>query len=150
MNAKSIATALMTVGLFEAQLFEAQLITAQAQTNTEKMEFDVASVKQNKSDGASISNFPLGPGAVYVPNGGLFSATGFPLATYIAFAYKLTGNDAQSLPSQLPGWATTDRFDIQARVQGNPSKDQMRLMMRSLLGDRCITRRERFPRSRWF
>jgi uncharacterized protein (TIGR03435 family) len=124
---RSIAIGLMTVG---------SIVYSQTQTNTEKVEFDAASVKLNKSDGAPNSNFPLGPGAVYTPNGGLFSATGFPLITYIAFAYKLTGNDGQSLPSQLPGWATTDRFDIQARAQGNPSKDQMRLMMRSLLGDR--------------
>ena len=121
-----IAIALMAVGLIDAQ----------SQTSSEKVEFDVASVKQNKSDGDSISNFPLGPGTVYVPNGGLFSATGFPLITYIAFAYKLQANDLPSLRSQLPSWAIMDRFDIQARAAGNPSKDQMRLMMRSLLADR--------------
>ena len=38
--------------------------------------------------------------------------------------------------SQLPKWAITDRFDIQGRAQGNPTKDQMRLMMQSLLADR--------------
>jgi uncharacterized protein (TIGR03435 family) len=98
--------------------------------------FDVASVKPNKSGDQPNSNFPLGPGDVYVPNGGLFSATGLPLATYIFFAYKIMGNQAQSLLPQLPGWVTTERFEIQARAEGNPSKDQMRLMMRSLLADR--------------
>jgi uncharacterized protein (TIGR03435 family) len=127
LNPSRIAIALMTVG---------SIIYAQAPASTEKMEFEVASVKQNKSDDAATSNFPLGPGAVYTPNGGLFSATGYPLISYIAFAYKLSNNDVQSLLSQLPGWATADRFDIQARAQGNPSKDEMRLMMRSLLGDR--------------
>ncbi len=127
MNPKSIATALLAVG---------SIIYAQSPASIERMEFDVASVKQNKSDAAATSNFPLGPGAVYIPNGGLLSATGYPLISYIGFAYKLSNNDVQSLLSQLPGWATTDRFDIQARAQGNPSKDQMRLMMRSLLGDR--------------
>ncbi len=95
--------------------------------------FDVASVKPSPASGPSNSNFPLGPGNAYTPNGGYFSATGFPLITYIAFAYKVMGE--QSL-EQLPGWARTDRFDIQARVQGNPTKDQMRLMMRSLLAER--------------
>src|SRR5580704_11837095 len=128
MNLRFIAIALLTVGSIHAQ--------SQSRTNTEKMEFDVASVKQNKSDGQSISNIPLGPGAVYTPTGGFFSATGFPLVTYIAFAYKLMGNDFQSLLAQLPGWATTDRYDIQARAQGDPTKDQMRLMMRSVLEDR--------------
>ena len=37
--------------------------------------FDVASVKQNKSDAAPSSNFHLGPGDFYTPNGGLFAAT---------------------------------------------------------------------------
>ncbi len=112
MNLRLIAITLMTVGW----------LNAQSQTGAEKMEFDVASVKQNKSDSPSNSNFPLGPGAVYVPNGGFFSATGFPLVTYIAFAYKLMANDIQSLLSELPPWAATDRFDIQARAHGDPSK----------------------------
>lgn len=46
-------------------------------------EFDVASVKPNKSTDPPYVNFPLGPGDVYVPNGGLFRATNFPLITYI-------------------------------------------------------------------
>jgi uncharacterized protein (TIGR03435 family) len=98
--------------------------------------FDVASVKLNKSGDPGNSNFPLGPGDAYVPNGGRFTATGFPLITYIFFAYKLIGNQGQYLVPQLPGWATTEHFDIQARVGGNPTKDQMRLMMRALLADR--------------
>lgn len=103
-----------------------------------KMAFDVVTVKQNKTAPAfaSGSNFPLGPGDVYVPNGGMFRASNYPLITYIIFAYKLTGNQEQSLLSQLPKWAVTDRFDIQGKAQGNPSKDQMRLMMQALLADR--------------
>jgi len=100
------------------------------------LNFEVASVKPNKSNDPPISNFPLGPGDVYVRNGGLFSASGYPLITYIAFAYKLIGNQAQFVIPQLPGWATAERFDIQARAAGDPGKDQMRLMMRSLLAER--------------
>lgn len=96
--------------------------------------FEVASVKPNKSGSPAKSNFPLGPGDAYSPNGGFFSATNYPLATYIAFAYTLIGGQLQYL--ELPGWVYEQRFDIQARAQGNPSKDQMRLMMRSLLADR--------------
>ena len=110
---------------------------APAQAQTEKsLVFEVASIKPNKSGDPPKSNFPLGPGEVYTPNGGLFSATSQPLITYILFAYKLNGNQAQNLQSQLPGWVTSDRFDIQARSSGNPRKDDMRLMMRSLLADR--------------
>ncbi len=98
--------------------------------------FEVASVKPNKSGDPARSNFPLGPGDVYVPNGGLFAASNFPLATYIFFAYKIKGNQAQYLLPQLPAWVTSERFDIQARAEGAPGKDDMRLMMRSLLSDR--------------
>lgn len=99
-------------------------------------QFEVASVKLNKTNNPPFSNFPLGPGDVYIPNGGLFSATGLPLVTYLFFAYKIIGNQGQSLLPQLPEWTKTDRYDIQARAEGNPGKDQMRLMMRALLADR--------------
>lgn len=98
--------------------------------------FDVASVKPNTSNNPPYANFPLGPGDVYIPNGGYFSARGFPLVTYIVFAYKVIGNQAQYLLPQLPNWTKTERYDIEARTDGNPGKDQMRLMMRSLLADR--------------
>jgi hypothetical protein len=39
-----------------------------------KLEFDVASVKQNKSDDEPSANFPLGPGDVYGSVGGRFAA----------------------------------------------------------------------------
>ncbi len=100
--------------------------------------FEVASVKEHdkSSSGGPNSNFPLGPGDVYVRNGGLFLATGWGLPAYIAFAYKLMGSQIQYMLQQLPDWAKFNGFDIQARTQGDPSKDQMRRMMRSLLADR--------------
>lgn len=108
-----------------------------AQSTTVKQPaFEVASVKLNKSGNQPTSNFPLGPGDVFAPNGGYFSATNLPLVTYLFFAYKIMGNQSKYVLPQLPGWVTTDRFDIQARAEGNPSKDEMRLMMRSLLAER--------------
>jgi uncharacterized protein (TIGR03435 family) len=102
------------------------------------MAFDVATVKKNTTLPPSATNsfFPLGPGDVYVPTKGQFRAVNFPLLSYIEFAYKLTENQEQSLLSQLPKWATTDRYDIQGRAQGNPTKDQMRLMIQTVLEDR--------------
>lgn len=102
-----------------------------------KLTFEVASVKPNNSSGIPHSNFPLGSSYVYVPNGGFFYATNQPLLIYIYFAYKVVGNQGQFLREQLPDSATTERFDIQARsALRNPTKDQMREMMRSLLADR--------------
>jgi uncharacterized protein (TIGR03435 family) len=97
-----------------------------------RMVFDVSSVKPNTSNEAANSRFPLGPGDAYVPNGGLFAATNQPLIVYLRFAFKLGQSD---LPG-LPAWVYNDRFDIEARTLGNPTKDQTRLMMQSLLADR--------------
>ena len=104
-----------------------------------KMEFEVASVRQDttpQSRTSVNSNIPLGPQDMFAPTGGLLSATNWPLTQYIVFAYKLTPNQVRDLEPQLPKWASTDRFDIQARSSGNPTKDQFRLMMQALLADR--------------
>lgn len=98
--------------------------------------FEVASIKPSKPGLQPNSNFPLGPGDVYTSNGGFFSATNQPAWMYISFAYKMNGNQLQSLMPQVPSWASTDQFDIQARASGNPGKDDMRRMMRALLADR--------------
>ena len=105
-----------------------------------KMEFDVVSVKQNKADLSAsnrpYSNFPMGPGDMYSPNGGHFIARNWPLAFYLQFAYKMTGGQEQAVLKQMPEWTKSDRYDIEAKVAGEPTKDQMRLMMQALLADR--------------
>lgn len=109
-----------------------------AQTPEPKLAFDVASVKQNKTgDPAPHSNSPLGPGTVFVQTGGYFKATDLPLATYVYFAYKIQGGEGKALQSQLPDWVNTENYDIEARTsKPNVTKDEMRLMMRSLLAER--------------
>jgi uncharacterized protein (TIGR03435 family) len=100
-------------------------------SDTTRPAFDVGSVKPNMSSAVASVRFPLGPGDAYV-SGSLFSATNQPLIAYLRFAYKLSQSDLLGLPA----WVYNDRFDIEARAQGNPTKDQMRLMMQSLLADR--------------
>ena len=109
---------------------------AAAQPASRAPEFEVASVKPSRSDVPPHANNPLGPGNVYSPYGGFFQAINFPLYSYILFAYKIMGNQEQFLRPQMPSWVMTERFDIEARAEGDPDKDQMRLMMRSLLADR--------------
>jgi uncharacterized protein (TIGR03435 family) len=111
--------------------------TAVATVAATKLAFDVASVRQNKSGDKPESNFPLGPGDMYAQTGGVFSASDQTLITYIAFAYKLTISQAETVRQHLPEWVMSDRFDIEARTElPDPTKDQMRAMMQTLLADR--------------
>jgi uncharacterized protein (TIGR03435 family) len=132
---------------------------AQVPDPTPMLTFDVASVRQNKTEGTPHSNVPLDTGNVYsaidpsdtrTSAGGYFVATNQPLWRYIVFAYKLSGTQElalrfsyfDGLKSKAPGWVTggfdvsADRFNIEARAPGNATIDQMRLMMQALLADR--------------
>lgn len=102
-----------------------------------RMAFDSATVTQNNSPPPYPvgSSFPLGPGDVYVQTGGTFRARNFSMFAYISFAYKVTESQSEFLKSRLPKWTFTDRFSIEAKAHGNPTKDQMRLMMQHLLAD---------------
>jgi len=72
-----------------------------------------------------------------IPPGGHFVAD-FPLEIYIEFAYKImpTREQEDAMFAHLPKWVSTDRFVIEAEASGHPTKDQIRLMMQSLLADR--------------
>lgn len=95
-----------------------------------KESFEVASVKSSKGESPVPSNLDLGIGDSQGPPDGRFVAD-VPMRVYIEFAYKvvLTRDQFQELIAKLPKWVATDRFVIEARAEGNPTKDQMRLMM---------------------
>jgi uncharacterized protein (TIGR03435 family) len=103
------------------------------------MEFEVASVKRNKSDdpNRTYASYDLGnedgPG---LPKGAVFSLRKFPIFACIEFAYKLSSYQMRLLFPRLPQWTIGDNYDIEARAEGSPTKDQVRLMMRALLVER--------------
>jgi uncharacterized protein (TIGR03435 family) len=100
------------------------------------LEFEVASIRPAPPGARWRSIFNLGVLDDPVPPGGRFSATG-GLGAYIQFAYKVMLVQQQDPFAHLPKWATTEFFDIEAKAPtANPTKDQMRLMMQSLLADR--------------
>jgi len=108
-----------------------------------KQEFDVASVRQNKSGppwqggDPQFANIPYGPDDAFRKTGGDFSATNYPLLNLIVFAYKVPTPQGEVLAASLPSWAMTDGFNIEARTDNHEvTKDQMRLMMRALLVER--------------
>ena len=118
-----------------------------------KQAFEVASVREDNDDGRSYSNFDLDSGNAYwvvrkgdnlAPRGDLFSASNQTLMRYIVFAYKLSGTQElalrfdyySGLRMHVPDWVKNGRYDIEARASGPATKDQMRLMMQSLLAER--------------
>jgi bla regulator protein blaR1 len=102
-----------------------------------KMEFEVASIRLAGPGPFRPPSFALNIDDDSIPPGGRFFAD-FPLEVYIEFAYKimLTRQQKDAMLARLPEWSRNDTFVIQAEAAGNPTKDQMRLMMQSLLADR--------------
>jgi uncharacterized protein (TIGR03435 family) len=104
---------------------------AQAPDPSVPLYFEAASVRPNKTgdQGQTIRRQP----------GGRLTATNMPLRALITFAYQLQ-------PFQLvgdPGWIRTERFDIVAKMEGDPAPvppgqgpDPLMLAMRTLLADR--------------
>jgi bla regulator protein blaR1 len=92
-----------------------------------RISFDVVSVRQSK---------PGTPPGERLENG-RFTAN-LTLFGYIEFAYNLmpAREEMDSMLARAPKWVSADNFEIQAVSEGNPTKDQTRLMVRSLLADR--------------
>jgi uncharacterized protein (TIGR03435 family) len=101
------------------------------------MEFEVASIHRSEPGTFQRPNIVLNSEDTPVPSGGLFVAD-FPLLIYIEFAWKIMPTRAQesAMLAHLPKWVTTDHFVTRAQFSGNPAKDQVRLMMQSLLAER--------------
>ncbi len=96
------------------------------------MSFDVASVKPTKTDG--LPNFNFGPGNDKT-RGGRLSAT-FPLQSFINSPINLHAFRQLCACARAGMGARGRNYEIDAKAQGNPTKDQMRLMLQSLLADR--------------
>jgi bla regulator protein blaR1 len=94
-----------------------------AQSGNPRPSFEVASIKRDKSGGRTRIN----PGP-----GGRFTARNAPLQMLITTAYSL--RDFQL--TQAPGWLMSERYDVEAKMQGDPSFAAMRLMLQTLFEDR--------------
>ena len=100
--------------------------------NRDLPSFEVASVKQNRS-GEFFGSFGYEPGGQLV-------VVNNPVRTLIRSAYSV--QNYQILGG--PEWTSSDRYDVSARAAGNPSAEQLKLMLRRLLGERfkLVARRE--------
>lgn len=136
--ASTVFLGIVNTGLM-AQATSVETPSASSQTAAgHAMSFEVASIRPAPSGTPFRTIVNLNVEDEHPPIGGRFSATA-ALGSYIALAYKFlpTGVQSEAVFARLPKWATTDLFTIEAKApMPNPSKDQIRLMMQSLLADR--------------
>jgi uncharacterized protein (TIGR03435 family) len=102
-----------------------------------RAEFEAVSVRPDDSDRQEPPSFPFTVDDSYPDRVTLLRAD-FALDTYIAFAYKLweTPKLRHDLLAGQPNWVGEQRYRIEARIPENATKDQVRLMMQSLLAER--------------
>jgi uncharacterized protein (TIGR03435 family) len=111
-----------------------ELLAQSAPADAEKITFEVASIKQNKSSDRGL-------GARILP-GGRIDVTNMPLQLLIRMAF---GSEAIQTPGQIvggPSWLNSDRFDIVAKAEGDPGVDaqgrptRLIAMLKALLEER--------------
>jgi uncharacterized protein (TIGR03435 family) len=108
------------VGASHAAPRELQTLTGSRQ----QVAFEAASIKPNKSN-PDIYRMQVQPG-------GRLVVTNAPLRSMIRNAYRL--QDFQIVGG--PEWVDTDRFDVVATAAGDPTQQEMTLMLRALLAER--------------
>ena len=93
------------------------------------MAFDAASIKLDKSGDGGHNNL--------AQPGGHLTMMSVSLRQLMAQAYRFASlSDAENMIFGMPDWAASKRFDIDAEAPGNPTIDQKRLMLQSLLATR--------------
>lgn len=112
----------------------AVVVAQETAPTTDDGTFEVATLKLNKSGerGGGIRRLP----------GGRVTVTNMPARQLVAFAYSLGLAQFQLVGG--PSWMADDRFDITAKMQGNPEwggpgsekPDPITIAMRKLLADR--------------
>jgi uncharacterized protein (TIGR03435 family) len=114
----------MASGFLRTLAFTVAALPAFGQALPPLPAFDVASIKPAPHD-LQGGGYNFGPGGRTV-------ITNFTLKNLVQIAWHL--QDFQIAGG--PVWVDSDRFNVEARAEGNPDDEQSRLMLRSLLADR--------------
>jgi uncharacterized protein (TIGR03435 family) len=116
------ALSIALIGILAAQ------VRAQSSVPMVRPKFDAASIKPNNSgrQATFLRRLP----------GGLYRAENASLRTLIASAYVDGFPPRTRLVFGGPAWIDKLHFEIEARAEGNPGNEQLRLMLQSLLEDR--------------
>ena len=108
-----------------------------------KQQFEVASIRPtppeiDPSRPTEPPNFPISNDDSYTvgPNDSFIAD--FSLVAYIQFAYKLrlSPDQMKVMLADAPKWVNDQNYEIHAKASGPVTKDQLRMMMQSLLADR--------------
>jgi uncharacterized protein (TIGR03435 family) len=125
-----LATASVTAAITVPVPF-GQLLRLRAQSSAPQASgpaFDVASVKANKSGPGSVQRVAMGPGD-------RVTLTNVTLRTLMQVAYPRM-SEIVGGPSWIGSGPSGDRFDVNAKAESSVSRDQLQLMLRTLLADR--------------
>jgi bla regulator protein BlaR1 len=112
----------IAIGIVNAPRVQAQ---AQAGT-TSPLAFEVASIRLSKPKPGTHAFIGAAPG------GQRLTATNLPLKFLIIMAYNITNRQISGGPS----WLDSEGYDIDAKAERPVSRDQLYLMLQTLLADR--------------
>ena len=96
---------------------------AAASAQSDRQRFEVASIKRN------VTGTQRGGGISAPQPGGRYLAIGATLRRLVGEAYDLDVLGG-------PAWADSDRFDVNAKAEGEPTAVQIRRMLQPLLAER--------------
>jgi uncharacterized protein (TIGR03435 family) len=114
----------------------AAVLLSSAASAAQKPTFEVVSVRQSAPDAPPKGFGLLNPFMDLPPRSGLFSFN-LRVSDYVGFAYRINDpSQLRPLYEQMPRWTQTDLYDIEARSETTPTRDQLRLMLREVLEDR--------------
>jgi uncharacterized protein (TIGR03435 family) len=100
-----------------------------------KLSFEVASLRPAAPGVNATTNLDLDPSDYFRYTGGPITTSG-SLINYLIFAYKIQDrSQADFVYKQLPAWSQQE-YVLRATTESKPTKDQLRLMVQSLLADR--------------
>jgi uncharacterized protein (TIGR03435 family) len=108
--------------LFACACVAGSLTASQGQSHDKR--FEVVSIKRNVS-GEVGTSFDTVPGYT-------FSMVNGRLIALIREAYPADSDEVAGVPT----WARRDRYDVLAKVDGSPSRAQVREMLQAMLADR--------------
>jgi uncharacterized protein (TIGR03435 family) len=116
------------VRTFLAVLCGCAVIQAQPAT---KLEFEVASIKPSPPPAPGMGILVGCRGGPGTNDPSLYTCQNISLSNLVTMAYRIAYYQLSA-----PDWATMTRFDLRAKLPQDTTKEQLALMMQSLLADR--------------